>query len=398
MSSPLLPVYKTINLEFTSGSGCFLAASNGKKYLDLGSGIAVNSLGYKHPKLQSALATAITKPWHISNLYHISGQKNLAQKLCNNSSCDQVFFCNSGAEAIEAALKFTRKYYSVNNQTSKKNILIFENAFHGRTIGALSASGNAEYQEGYQPLLTNFIKVPLAKANINHIDEFINDELGAILIEPIQGEGGINNFSADFLKKLALICKEKNILLITDEIQSGIGRTGKLFAHQWHDIEPDIITTAKGIGGGFPLGACLVKKHVGQAMTYGSHGGTYGGNPLAMSAGNAVLDEILQQKFLDNVIENGTYFILALQKLQQKFSNIISEIRGTGLMIGIKAPNYHLKIIELLRDYNIVTTPILTIPARGEIIRIIPPLIISKEEINLALHSITQILKKLSNE
>jgi acetylornithine/N-succinyldiaminopimelate aminotransferase len=398
MTSSILPVYKTINLEFTSGSGCFLETSNGKKYLDLGSGIAVNSLGYNHSKLQKALSIALTKPWHVSNLYNISGQQDLAKKLCDNSSCDQVFFCNSGAEAIEAALKFTRKYFSVKNQTHKKNILTFENAFHGRTIGALSASGNAEYQKGYEPLLPNFIKVPLAKANTCNIDGFIDNNLAAILIEPIQGEGGIYNFSKDFLQKLALICKEKNILLIADEIQCGIGRTGKLFYHQWHDIAPDIITTAKGIGGGFPLGACLVQKHVGKVMTYGSHGGTYGGNPLAMSAGNAVLDQILQSSFLANIIENGTYFILALQKLQKKFSHIISEIRGTGLMIGIQAPNYHLKIIELLRDHNILATPLLTIPARGEVIRIIPPLIISKEEINLALNSITQILEILNEQ
>ena len=398
MSNPILPVYKRCDIEFTSGKGCFLTSKKGKKYLDLGAGIAVNSLGYGYSELEKGLISAATKPWHVSNMYNISGQAILAKKLTDNSSCDQVFFCNSGTEAIEAAIKFTRKYFVFNKQTEKRNILTFENAFHGRTIGALSASGKKEYQEGYKPLLENFINIPLDKANINNISKFIDQNTAAILIEPIQGEGGIHVFPNNFLKKLETICKTHNILLIADEVQCGIGRTGKLFHHQWANIKPDIITSAKGIGGGFPLGACLVKKHVGKAMTYGSHGGTYGGNPLAMSIGNIVLDKILEPKFLDNVLANGTYFILELQKLQKKYSHIISEIRGSGLMIGIRAPNYHLQIVELLRENSKLTTPILTIPAGQEVIRIIPPLIITKSEIDLALESITKILEIINEK
>lgn len=391
MLSPILPVYKRCDLEFVSGKGCFLEDSYGNKYLDLGAGIAVNSLGYGNPKLIKALKDAADNPWHISNYYHIPGQKDLASKLVENSSCDQVFFCNSGTEAIETAIKIIRQYFHSHNKVQQKNILTFSHGFHGRTIAAISAGGNKQYQQGYAPLLPGFVNIPLQDANSHDILKYIDDTVAAIMIEPIQGEGGVNVFSREFLQTLEKICKEKGIILVVDEVQCGIGRTGKLFHYEWSGISPDIIAVAKGIGGGFPLAACLVKQHVGKVMYCGSHGGTYGGNPLAMSVGNAVIDEILSQEFLENILEKGKLFKDALIALQVKYPDIISEIKGEGLMLGIKAPGNHLKIVEELRKNRV-----LTIPASNEVIRIIPPLVISKSEINLALNTIETVIGKVN--
>lgn len=386
MSNPILPVYKRCNLEFISGQGCYLSDIKGNQYLDLGAGIAVNSLGYQHPKLVNALCDAAQKPWHVSNLYNIPGQKELANKLVNNSSCDQVFFCNSGTESVEAAIKIIRKYHH-SNKTGKQNIITFENAFHGRTIAAISASGNKKHREGYAPLLQGFINVPEQDSNSNGIKKYIDDTIAAVIIEPIQGEGGVNVFAPEFLKELEDICKKNGIILVVDEVQCGIGRTGKLFHYQWSGINPDIITVAKGVGGGFPLAACLVKNEIGKVMECGSHGGTYGGNPLAMSVGNAVLDEILSRNFLDSVIDKGKYFKDLLLEIQKEYPNVISAIKGEGLILGIKAPKNHMRLVELFRDNKL-----LTIPAGNDIIRIIPPLIISKEEIESAINIIKKVL------
>lgn len=385
--NPILPVYKRCDYAFTSGKGCFLKDSKGKKYLDLGAGIAVNSLGYSYPKLVKTLKKAAEKPWHISNLYEISGQQDLAEKLVQNSSCDQVFFCNSGTEAIETAIKIIRKYFNSKEKSKKKKILTFEHAFHGRTLAAISASGNKQYQEGYEPLSPGFINVPLKNATKDKISKYITDDIAAILIEPIQGEGGVNVFTKNFLKELEKICRTKKILLVVDEVQCGVGRTGKFFHYQWSDIKPDIITVAKGIGGGFPLGACLVKESVGKVMTYGSHGGTYGGNPLAMNVGNTVIDEILKKGFLENIVAKGKYFKEELKKLQNKYPQIVKTIKGEGLMLGVEIVTDHIKIVESLRKEGV-----LTIPASNKVVRIIPPLIITKKEINLAIKTIDKIL------
>jgi acetylornithine/N-succinyldiaminopimelate aminotransferase len=380
MISPLLQVYKRYNIEFTSGKNSTLKSKNGHKYLDLGAGIAVNSLGYNNKKLIKTLIKAAKKPWHISNLYHIAGQTELAEKLTNNSSCDQVFFCNSGAEALETSLKIIRKYSEFIKKPHRKEIITFKDAFHGRTIGAISAAGSKKYQEGYAPLLPGFVNVDTENLTIKKLAQHVNKNTAAIFLEPIQGEGGIKQFSNKFLKEIEDLCHKKKIIFAVDEVQCGIGRTGKIFHHQFAGVKPDIIAIAKGIGGGFPLGACLVKKEIGSAMTYGSHGGTYGGNPLAMAVGNHVFSEISQKKFLDQVVRKGQYFKDQLIMLQKKHPALIDEVRGQGLMLGLKISKNYLKLVDILRENKV-----LTVPASNDVIRIIPPLVITDNEIKLAL-------------
>ena len=380
MISPLLQVYKRYDLEFISGKNATLKRKNGEKYIDLGAGIAVNSLGYSNKQLIKTLIKAAKKPWHISNLYNIKGQNQLAEKLTKNSSCDQVFFCNSGAEALETALKIIRKYSESIKKPNKKEIITFKDAFHGRTIGAISAAGSIKYQKGYAPLLPGFINVETKDLTIEKLEKFITKDTAAIFLEPIQGEGGIKQFSNKFLKEIATLCKKKKIIFAVDEVQCGMGRTGKIFHHQFAGVKPDIIAVAKGIGGGFPLGACLVKKEIGAAMTYGSHGGTYGGNPLAMAVGNEVFDQISNEKFLKQVSEKGKYFKNKLTELQKKHPKIIKEVRGQGLMLGLKINKNYFKLVDIFRENKA-----LTIPASNDVIRIIPPLVISKKEIDLAI-------------
>jgi acetylornithine/N-succinyldiaminopimelate aminotransferase len=389
MLSPLLQVYKRCNLEFTSGKGVFLQSKSGKRYLDLGAGIAVNSLGYANKKLVKTLQKAALKPWHVSNLYEIEGQFKLAQQLVQHSSCDQVFFCNSGAEAIETAIKIIRKYYHSKKLYQKKEIITFEHGFHGRTFAAISAAGSKKYQEGYAPLLPGFRYVKTKNLTIEKLAKEINSKTAAIFIEPIQGEGGVHVFDHKFLQDLAKLCQAKKIILGVDEVQCGMGRTGKIFHHQWAEIQPDIITAAKGIGGGFPLGACLVKGDIASAMTMGSHGGTYGGSPLAMAVGNEVFRQISAPKFLAQVRENGTIFKEKLCSLKAEFPEIITEVRGEGLILGIKIADSYLKLVELFREYGL-----LTIPASNDVIRIIPPLIIKKKEIILAISYMKKALEQ----
>jgi acetylornithine/N-succinyldiaminopimelate aminotransferase len=384
MSNPLLSVYNRTDIEFVSGKGCFLKDKNNKKYLDLGAGIAVNSLGYNNPKLTKILKKSACLPWHVSNIFKISGQVELAQKLVDNSCCDQVFFCNSGTEAIEAAIKIVRKYNSL-KKSNRNEIITFENAFHGRSMSAISAGGTDKYKEGYEPLLPGFKNVPLVDAEISKFKKYITKNTAAVALEPIQGEGGVYSFSKKFLNDLQKLAKEKGFLIIADEVQCGVGRSGKFFAYQYSNLKPDIICVAKGIGGGFPLGACMAKKEIGSSMTPGTHGGTYGGNPLAMAVGNAVLDQILAKGFIERVKENGDYFSQELKTLKNEFPNKIADILGSGLMIGLKLKGDHLKFVEELR-YN----GAIAIPAGNNVVRIIPPLNISKKEIDLAL----KIIKK----
>jgi len=392
MLSPLLQVYKRCKLEFVSGKGAFLRSKQGKKYLDLGAGIAVNSLGYAHPKLVKAMIKAAKKPWHVSNLYEISGQHELATKLVSNSSCDQTFFCNSGTEAIETAIKIIRKYYTSKKQAHKKEIITFEHAFHGRTIAAISAAGSAKYKEGYAPLLEGFVHISLEDLNIAKVKKAVNKNTAAILIEPIQGEGGVHVFSNKFLKELELLCTDKKIIFAVDEVQCGVGRTGKLFHHQWARVKPDIIAVAKGLGGGFPIGACLVKREIGSSMTPGSHGGTYGGGPLSMSIGNAVMDQILKPGFYDKVKEKGEIFKEGLELLQRKYPEIITDVKGEGLLLGLEIKQDYVKLVEIIRENGA-----LTIPASNDVIRIIPPLIIKKKDIKLALSILDQSLEQFKN-
>lgn len=379
MLSPLLGVYSRCDIYFDGGRGATLFASNGQSYIDFASGIAVMSLGYSHPSLNSAMVEAIKLPWHVSNLYQIQGQNDLAQKLVDNSCLDSVFFCNSGAEAVETAIKIIRKNFAAKG-SNKHEILTFEHGFHGRTMAAISASGAAKYKEGYAPLLPGFKSVPLANLDISALDKYVTEETAAIMLEPIQGEGGIYEFSPEFLKQVREYSIAKDLILVFDEIQCGMGRTGKLFHHQWYDLEPDILCSAKGIGGGFPLAACLVKEKYTKAMLPGSHGGTYGGNPLAMAAGNAVMDEIMSAGFLEEVIAKGEYLREKLVVLAQKFPQLITEIRGEALMLGLKIEGDYIKLVNSFRDNNV-----LTVPASNNVIRILPPLVITKKEIDIAI-------------
>jgi acetylornithine/N-succinyldiaminopimelate aminotransferase len=393
MLSPLLNVYNRCDLSFVKGEGSYLYSDDQKDYIDFGSGVAVNSLGHNHPALVGALKNAANYPWHVSNLYKIPGQEQLAQKLVDNTGLDYVYFCNSGAEAVETAIKIVRKYNHDNN-TNKTEILTFEYAFHGRTIAAISAAGSEKYQQGYAPLLPGFTVINSKHHDdIMAVGEYISDKTSAIILEPIQGEGGINVFSKQFLQDLSKLCQAKNIALIFDEVQCGIGRTGKLFHYQWHDIKPDIICSAKGIGGGFPLSACITTKEYGACMIPGSHGGTYGGNPLAMSVGNCILDEVLSEGFLANVIKNGDILKESLVELQQAFPKVIKEVKGVGLLLGLKINKNYIKLADLMRQNGV-----LTVPASNDVIRFMPPLIITEQDINLGIERCRKALMTFKEE
>ena len=393
MLSPLLNVYNRCDIAFVKGEGVHLYSEDGKDYIDFGSGIAVNSLGYNHPSLTKAMQEYASKPWHISNLYKIPGQESLAQKLVDNTGLDFVYFCNSGAEAVETAIKIVRKFNHI-NKTGKTEILTFEYGFHGRTIGAISAAGSPKYQEGYHPLLPGFKVIPFDECHdIDAISKHISDNTSAIMLEPIQGEGGINVFSNSLLEGLAKLCKKREIALIFDEVQCGIGRTGKLFHYLWSNIKPDIITSAKGLGGGYPLSACITNEYYGSCMMPGSHGGTYGGNPLAMHIGNAVIDEVLKAGFCDNIISKGKILKQGLENLKAEFPHIITEIKGEGLLLGLKIKQDYVKLADVIRKELV-----LTIPASNDVIRIIPPLVVNEADIAEGLNRINKALVNFTSE
>jgi acetylornithine/N-succinyldiaminopimelate aminotransferase len=369
----ILPVHKRFNLNFSHGIGSHLFNHDGNSYLDFGAGIAVNALGHCHPNLVSAIINQAQKLWHVSNIYSTDQLNNYANNLVNASSfADYVFFCNSGAESIECAIKMTRRYFYVKN-SPRYRIITFTGAFHGRTIATISAASKPKYLEGFTPALPGFDNVTFN--DIEAVKNSISNETAGILIEPIQGEEGIRVASQIFLQQLRQLCDKHQILLIFDEVQCGMGRTGYLFASNYFGVKPDIISTAKGIGGGFPLGACLATKNASLGMTYGVHGTTYGGNPLAMSVANALLNTILAEGFLQQVRQISQELQALLLSLQQKYPAIIAEVRGIGLMLGLKI-NTCLSnnlVVEKFIEHNL-----LTIPAGENVIRILPPLIINR--------------------
>ena len=372
-SSKLLPVHKRFDLNFSHGAGSYLFNHQGQSYLDFGAGIAVNALGHCHPHLVSALTLQAQKLWHVSNIYNTNQLNDYANKLVNASGfADYVFFCNSGAESIECAIKMARRHFYVKN-SPRYRIITFSGAFHGRTIATISAASKPKYLEGFTPALPGFDNVEFN--NIEAVKNAISSETAAILIEPIQGEEGIRVASLSFLQQLKKLCDEHQILLIFDEVQCGMGRTGYLFASDYFGVKPDIISTAKGIGGGFPLGACLATKNASIGMTYGVHGTTYGGNPLAMSVANALLDVVLAEGFLQQVKQMSKELQTLLFSLQQKYPAIIAEVRGVGLMLGLKINDCLLntKVVE-----KFIENQLLTIPAGENVIRILPPLIINR--------------------
>ena len=389
-SPKLLPVHKRFDLNFVKGQGVYLFDDKNNQYLDFSSGIAVNALGHCHPKMVEAITNQSKKLWHVSNIFTTNELNFYAEKLVSSTKIfDHVFFCNSGAEAIECAIKMIRRFFFVNNQ-KKYRIITFKGAFHGRTIATISASAKKKYLEGFEPALQGFDNVEFG--DIDAVKKAITPETAGILIEPIQGEEGIRVSDKKFIQQLRKICDENEMLLAFDEVQCGMGRTGHLFAYDFYETKPDIISTAKGIGGGFPLGACLATNNASQGMTYGVHGTTYGGNPLAMSVANAVLDVILADNFLDDVKVNGNFFKNELINLQNEFSDIITEVRGVGFMLGIKI-NESMEHAIIVKKF--IDNKLLTVPASDNVIRILPPLISNKEDILLALEKIKKSLQEI---
>lgn len=367
-------IYAPPPIQFASAKGCRLLDTDGNEYLDCTSGIAVNSLGHGHPHLVEALKKQAEEIWHLSNLFEIPGQAKLAERLCANSFADRVFFVNSGVEAMEMAIKNARRYHYAKGNPERVNIITFEGAFHGRSTTTIAAGGQAKYIEGFGPVAQGFINLPFGDHEA--LKAAIDEKTAAILLEPIQGEGGIREVHAQCLRGLRELCDEHGILLMFDEVQTGVGRCGKLFAHQIHDVEPDIMAIAKGIGGGFPVGACMATEEVASAMILGTHGSTFGGNPLAMAIGNAVLDVVLEEGFMDSVNEKARTFRQHLAELVDTYPDLLEDVRGRGLLIGMKAKVLNLDLVVAMREQGL-----LTVGAGNNVIRILPPLIITEDDI-----------------
>ena len=379
--SSILGTYARRNISFKEGKGCYLFSDNGEKYLDFVQGIAVNVLGHCHEHLVNAIKQQSSKLWHVSNIFVIPEQEKLGKKLTENTFADFVCFQNSGSEATEASIKIARKYFHKIGKPEKNRIITFKGAFHGRTLAALFAANNPKHTEGFGPKGEGFDQIPFADHEA--VKKAINKNTAAIMIETIMGEGGIKVVPDFCLNGLREICDEKEILLILDEVQSGIGRTGNFFAFESSGISPDIVPIAKGIGGGFPLGACLVSKKVSVGMTPGTHGSTFGGNPLAMSVGNAVLDVVLEKDFLKQVREKSKYFYDGLSNLKKNYPKIISEVRGVGFMLGLKLLPDNNEFLERLMDNKM-----LAVKASENVIRLFPPLTVEKKEIDEALNKL----------
>ncbi len=387
--SSILGTYARKNISFEYGKGSYLFTKNGDKYLDFVQGIAVNALGHCHEHLVRAIQQQSKKLWHISNAFVIESQEKLAKKLTDNTFADFVCFQNSGTEATEASIKIARKYFHKTGKPEKNRIITVQGAFHGRTLAALFAANNPKHIEGFGPKVDGFDQVPFADHET--IKKAINKNTAAILLETIQGEGGIKIVPDFCLKGLREMCNEHDLLLILDEVQCGIGRTGNFFAFEKSGIVPDIVPVAKGIGGGFPLGACLATKKASIGMTPGTHGSTFGGNPLAMAVGNAVLEIIFEKDFLSNVKQKGEYFDQDLNKIKNKYPNVVAEIRGIGLMKGLKLLVDNKKFIEKLMKYKM-----LTVKAEENVVRLFPSLIVNNEELDEASNKIEKVCKEMT--
>ena len=385
--SALAKNYKRRNLSFKSGKGSYLISTNGKKYLDFVQGIAVNSLGHSNSKLNRAIKVQSNKLWHVSNAFKIPEGETLAKKIVNRTFADAIIFQNSGAEATEAAIKIARRYFFSIGKPKKNRIICIKNSFHGRTIAAIHASGSKKMVEGFGPKIPGFDHFDFG--DHKKLKSLINKNTAAIMIETIMGEGGIKVIPNWCIKELRKLCNKHKILLILDEVQCGIGRSGKFFAFEYAKVKPDIVPIAKGIGGGFPIGAVLMTKKVSKAMKPGTHGSTFGGNPLAMAVGNAVMDQI-NNNLLINVKKMSKYFIHGLNEIKIKYPNIIKEVRGVGLLIGLQLFNDQTKFIKKLKDNKL-----LTIKAAENVIRILPPLNVKKKEIDIALKIISKVCNEL---
>jgi acetylornithine/N-succinyldiaminopimelate aminotransferase len=387
-SPAVMATYARQDLVFERGEGSWLVATNGDRYLDFASGVAVNVLGHAHPKLIAALSAQAEKLWHTSNLYRVAGQEKLAERLVAATFAERVFFCNSGAEACEAAIKTARRYHYVSGRPERWRIITFEGAFHGRTLATISAGGNEKYLEGFGPPVEGFDHVPFA--DLAAVEQAIGPETAAIMIEPVQGEGGVNVAPLEYMRALRQLCDRHGLLLVLDEVQSGMGRTGALFVHEWADITPDIMAIAKGIGGGFPLGALLATSEAAKGMTAGTHGSTFGGNPLATAVGNAVLDAVLEPGFLDDVRKKALRMKQALAAVQDEHPGLVEDVRGTGLLVGIKVKVAPADVVKAA-----IAEKLLLAGAAGNVVRLLPPLNATDEEIAEAAGRLSRALSRL---
>jgi acetylornithine/N-succinyldiaminopimelate aminotransferase len=374
VTSHLLPAYARVDLAFERGEGAWLVADNGDRYLDFASGVAVNALGHSHPHLVEAITEQARRLIHVSNLYRIPEGERLADRLCAASFADTVFFANSGAEAMECVIKMIRKYQSASGRPERFRIITFEGAFHGRTLATLAAAKNKKHLDGFGPVMDGFDQVPLG--DIEAVKRAVGPESAGILIEPVQGEGGVRTAPAQFFRALRNICDERGLLLAFDEVQTGIGRLGELFGYQRLGVTPDLMALAKGLGAGFPIGACLATAEASKGMTAGSHGSTFGGNPLAMAAGNAVLDVVLAPGFLEHVRKVALLFKQRLAEIKDRHSSVIAELRGEGLLIGLRTHVPNNDLVDALRAERL-----LSVAAGDNVVRLLPPLIVNEAEV-----------------
>ena len=389
VNSHLLPTYARVDLAFERGEGVWLVTADGERYLDFTSGVAVNALGHAHPALVAALTEQAHKLWHVSNLYRIPEGERLAERLCATTFADTVFFQNSGAEAIECAIKMARKYQSASGKPERYRMITFEGAFHGRTLAAVAATGNKKYLEGFGPPVDGFDQVPFG--DLDAVKKAIGPATAAILIEPIQGEGGVRVPPPNFLRALRTLCDQHGLLLIFDEIQTGFARTGDLFVYQRAGVTPDIMTVAKALGGGFPVGACLATSEASKGMTAGTHGSTFGGNPLAMAVGNAVLDVMLAPGFIEHVRDVALRLKQRLAEIKDRHPSVVAEVRGEGLLVGLKLIPPAAELVDELRAEKM-----LTVGAGDNTVRLLPPLIVSEAEIGEAVTRIDRACARLA--
>jgi acetylornithine/N-succinyldiaminopimelate aminotransferase len=390
-SSHLLPVFARVDLAFERGEGVWLIATNGERYLDFTSGVAVNALGHAHPHLVACLQEQATKLWHMSNLFKSPDGERLAARLCDQSFADFVFLANSGAEAMECAIKVTRKHHAAKGHPERYRIVTFEGAFHGRTLATLAATGSAKYLEGFGPPMDGFDQVQLG--DLDAVKKALGPNTAGILIEPVQGEGGVRAAPHAFFKALRQLCDDSGLLLIFDEVQTGMGRTGELFAHRRIGVTPDVMSLAKALGGGFPIGACLATADAAAGMTPGSHGSTFGGNPLAVASANAVLDVMLKPGFLEHVQQMSLLMKQKLASVVDRHPGVLSEVRGEGLLIGVKAVVPSGDLVSALRDQRL-----LTVSAGDNVVRFLPPLIVEPAEIEDSVERLERACVALSGD
>jgi acetylornithine/N-succinyldiaminopimelate aminotransferase len=388
-SAAVMPTYARQNVVFERGEGAWLISTSGERYLDFASGVAVNALGHTHPKLIAALTEQAHKLWHSSNLYRVAGQERLAERLCAATFADKVFFCNSGAEACEGAIKLARRYHFANGAAERWRIITFKGAFHGRTLATIAAAGNEKHLEGFGQPADGFDLIALD--DLEAVQKAIGPHTAGIMIEPVQGEGGVRVVDLQFLKALRQLADRHGLLLILDEVQSGVGRTGKLFAHEWAGVTPDVMAIAKGIGGGFPVGAFLASNEAAKGMVPGTHGSTFGGNPLAMAVGNAVLDGVLEPGFLDHVQAVALRFKQELARIKDEFPNLIEEVRGSGLLIGIKVKPPYGDVVNAC-----TAEKLLTVGAGDNVVRLLPPLNVTEAEIMESTRRLAAALRRLA--